>query len=114
MGDLNEPPNASGQQTGNLSKLFEAGGPLVSCYDIAGFALGERPGTFDTCSMSNRIDYILLSQSLANLCTGGGVFRKGLWGDRKTRPTAWQTYTEMTSSAHGASDHAAVFVELNI
>ena len=114
MGDFNEGPNGAGQQVGNLAKLFEPGSPLVSCYDVDGFDVGERPGTFDSCSITNRIDYILLSQSLASVCTGGGVFRRGLWGGRKTRPTAWETYTDMTNTAHGASDHAAVFVNLNI
>lgn len=45
---------------------------------------------------------------------GGRIFRKGIWGDRVTRPTAWETYPEMTESVHQASDHAAVVVELDL
>ena len=41
-------------------------------------------------------------------------FRAGLWGDRVTRPTAWETYPEMTRSVEQASDHSAVFIELDI
>ena len=42
------------------------------------------------------------------------MFRTGVWGDRKTRPTAWATYPEMTESVHQASDHAAVVVRLGL
>jgi hypothetical protein len=38
--------------------------------------------------------------------------RDGLWGSRKTRPTAWITYEEMTNGNQQASDHAAVFLDL--
>jgi hypothetical protein len=31
-----------------------------------------------------------------------------------TRPTAWDTYPDMTNQTEQASDHAAVFVDLNI
>jgi hypothetical protein len=43
---------------------------------------------------------------------GLGVFRKGLWGTRKTRPTDWDIYPEMTNGTEQAADHAAVFVDL--
>jgi len=46
--------------------------------------------------------------------TGGAVFRKGLWGDRVTRPTDWDTYPEMTNASEQASDHGSVFIDLNI
>jgi len=54
------------------------------------------------------------SQSLQPSFVGGALFRKGLWGDRVTRPTNWETYPEMTRSVEQASDHAAAFIELNI
>ena len=59
-------------------------------------------------------NYILISQSLQPLFRGGGVFRKGLWGTRVTRPTAWSTYPEMEDGSQQASDHAAVFVDLDL
>ncbi len=74
----------------------------------------SRPPTFDSCGLRNRLDYILFSQSLLPLVTGGGVFRKGLWGSRVTRPTNWDTYTEMAKGSQQASDHGAVFIDLNI
>jgi hypothetical protein len=42
------------------------------------------------------------------------VFRKGLWGSRKTRPTLWETYPEMLLATNQASDHAAIKVHLDL
>jgi endonuclease/exonuclease/phosphatase family metal-dependent hydrolase len=114
LGDLNEGPAVAGSQAENLIDLFNNDSPLVDCYWIPDFQIGNRPGTFDSCSLRKRFDYILISQSLRLKFMGGGVFRKGLWGSRKTRPTAWSTYQDMTKSVEQASDHAAVFVDLNI
>jgi endonuclease/exonuclease/phosphatase family metal-dependent hydrolase len=114
LGDLNEGPAVAGSQAENLVDLFNNDSPLVDCYWIPDFDIGNRPGTFDSCSLRKRFDYILISQSLRLKFIGGGVFRKGLWGSRKTRPTAWTTYQSMTKSIEQASDHAAVFVDLNI
>ena len=114
LGDLNEGPPALGQPPPNLATLFDPAGPLVACYDLPGFDIGNRPGTYAPCGLRDRLDYILLSRSLEPAFLGGRVFRKGVWGDRVTRPTAWDTYPEMTESVHQASDHSAVSVELNL
>jgi endonuclease/exonuclease/phosphatase family metal-dependent hydrolase len=114
MGDLNEGPQAEGGQAPNLAPLFAAPSPLIDCYSLAGFDPGPRPGTFDSCGLRNRLDYIFISKSLEPLVTGGGLFRKGLWGGRVTRPTAWETYPEMNRSAEQASDHAVVFLDLDV
>jgi len=114
LGDLNEGPPAVGSQAPNLAALFDNNSPLVDSYSLPGFDVGHRPGTYDSCGLSNRLDYIFISQSLQPLFAGGALFRKGLWGGRVTRPTDWETYPEMTKSVEQASDHAAVFVELNI
>lgn len=84
----------------------------MACYDLAGFDPGPRPGTFDSCGIRNRLDYIFVTHDLAATFTAGGLFRNGLWGSRKTRPTAWATYPEMTNSHQQASDHAAVYIDL--
>ncbi len=114
MGDLNEGPTAGGTQALNLASLYNNNSSLVDCYSLAGFDVGNRPGSFDSCGLSNRLDYIFISQSLEPLFTGGGLFRKGLWGDRVTRPTNWVTYPEMAASVEQASDHSLAFVDLNI
>jgi endonuclease/exonuclease/phosphatase family metal-dependent hydrolase len=114
LGDLNEGPAAVGSQAVNLAALFDNQSPLVDCYSLPGFDVGNRPGTYDSCGIRNRLDYILISQSLVPSFSGGGVFRNGLWGSRVTRPTNWITYPEMTNSSEQASDHAAVFVDINL
>ncbi len=114
LGDLNEGPATAGSQAENLQDLFNNNSPLVDCYSLPAFQVGNRPGTFDSCGLRNRLDYILISNSLLSNFAGGGVFREGLWGSRVTRPTAWSTYPEITESSEQASDHAAVFVDLNI
>ena len=114
LGDLNEGPAAAGSQAENLQDLFNNNSPLIDCYSLQNFQVGNRPGTFDSCGLHNRLDYILISKSLLPNFTGGSVFREGLWGSRLTRPTAWQTYPEITASFEQASDHGAVFIDLNI
>lgn len=114
VGDLNEGPPEEGVPPVSLASLFDPAAPLVSCYDLPGFDVGERPGTYAPCGLRDRLDYVLLSTSLVPAFHRGWVFRKGVWGDRKTRPTAWETYPEMTQAAHQASDHGAVVVELDL
>jgi endonuclease/exonuclease/phosphatase family metal-dependent hydrolase len=114
LGDLNEGPATQGSQADNLRDLFDNNSPLVDCYTLPAFQVGNRPGTFDSCGLRNRLDYILISQSLRSSFREGGVFRKGLWGSRVTRPTAWATYQDMMKSSEQASDHAAVFVDMDI
>jgi endonuclease/exonuclease/phosphatase family metal-dependent hydrolase len=114
LGDLNEGQPAVGAPPANLVPLFDPHGPLVSCYDLPGFETGGSDGTYDTCSLRNRFDYILLSRNLERAFAGGRVFRKGLWGSHNARPAAWDTYPEMTAGHHSASDHAAVYVDLDL
>jgi len=114
MGDLNEGPAQGTVQAQNLVGLYENNSSLIDCYSLDGFDVGARPGSFDSCGLSNRLDYIFISQSLQESFNGGGLFRKGLWGSRVTRPTNWDTYPEMMESVHQASDHSLAFVELDI
>jgi endonuclease/exonuclease/phosphatase family metal-dependent hydrolase len=114
LGDLNEGQPDPTEPPPNLTALFTLNGPLTSCYDLDGFDPGPRPGSFDTCSIRNRLDYILISASLRPTVTGGTVFRTGLWGSRRTRPTAWPTSPQIIAAVHQASDHAAVVLHLDL
>jgi hypothetical protein len=46
----------------------------------------------------------------------GGVELHGLWGapTNKNAPSAWEIYPTITQSSEAPSDHAAVFVDINI
>jgi endonuclease/exonuclease/phosphatase family metal-dependent hydrolase len=73
---------------------------------------GGRPGTFGTCSASNKIDYILLSPALFNRVTSGGVFRKGIFAG--ANGTIFPHFDEIKKPIHSASDHAAVFADFDM
>ena len=116
LGDLNEGPAAVGQLPANLVPLFGPASPLVDVSTLPAFNPGPRPGTFQSCGIRNRLDYILLSPDLAGRVVGGGIERRGLWGDpaTSTPPTRWAIYADITSADQAASDHAAIFVDINI
>lgn len=114
LGDLNEGPESEGETAVNLEPLYGKDGPLIDCYGLPQFDSGARPGTFDACGIRDRLDYIFISKSLSEAFVSGGVFREGMWGSRKSRPKAWSTYPDMTRSGEQASDHAAVFVDLDV
>ena len=117
LGDLNKGPDtANPTHHPTLEPLLDPGTPLVNAFDLPGFDVGPRPGTFQSCSLRNRLDYILLSPDLAAAATGGGVFRRGLWGNPSNlnKPQDWEIYPEITAGLHAASDHAAIFVDLDI
>jgi endonuclease/exonuclease/phosphatase family metal-dependent hydrolase len=117
IGDFNRgPTNDQPPQHPTLEPLLGPDSPLVDATTLPGFDLGPRPGTFQSCSLRNRLDYILLSEELAGTVTGGGIFRKGLWGDpgNVNPPQAWEIYPEITASVHAASDHAAIWVDLDL
>lgn len=106
VGDFNDTPGSAPlapllQQT-DLKDAFTH--PL---FDDGGF-----PGTYGSCTASNKIDFLLLSPALSAQVQGGGVLRKGMWPGVK--PVKWATYPEVTKPQQAASDHAAAFVDLAI
>ena len=61
----------------------------------------------------DKIDYVLLSPKLFAKATGGAVFRKGVWrGNRTKQP--WEIYETLTAEVHAASDHAAMYADINL
>lgn len=116
MGDLNEGPAVMGQPAANLAPLFDPNGPLVDVYSLPAFDPGPRPGTFQRCGIRDRLDYILVSHDLADLVVTGGLERHGLWGGPTNinPPAQWAIYAEITGPEQAASDHAAIFVDINM
>lgn len=106
VGDLNDTPDS------------EPLAPLLGETDLRdisthpGFDDAGRPGTYGYCTARNKLDYVLLSPRLFACATGGGVFRKGVWGGR--RGTLWPIYDTMTRSVHAGSDHAAIYADLDL
>ncbi len=76
------------------------------------FDNGGFPGTFGSSGPKNKIDYLLLSPELMTNVRRGGIFRKGVWPG--VRPQKWDKYDEMEKPVHAASDHAAIWAEIDI
>lgn len=107
LGDLNDSPDRD-----PLSPLLGAGSDLRDVSEIAGFDFAGRPGTFGNGTAGDKIDYILLSPALFALARAGGIDRSGVWGG--TNGTLFPHIPEITKAAEAASDHAAIFVDLDL
>jgi endonuclease/exonuclease/phosphatase family metal-dependent hydrolase len=106
VGDLNDTPESE-----PLRPLLTG----TNLRDIAthpGFDDGGRPGTYGYCTARNKLDYVLLSPALWAVTSGGGIFRRGVWGGK--RGTLWPIYDSMTSAVHAGSDHAAIYADLEL
>lgn len=77
-----------------------------------GFNNGGRPGTHGNCTVSSKIDYLLLSADLFSKVTAAGVERRGMWGG--TDGTLWPHFPELKKAIHAGSDHAAVWADINL
>ena len=71
-----------------------------------------RPGTFGNGTKSDKFDYILLSPELFAKVTQAGVFRKGVWGGKNG--TLFEHYDTITKAEEAASDHAAIWVDVDV
>jgi endonuclease/exonuclease/phosphatase family metal-dependent hydrolase len=106
IGDFNDSPGSA-----PLAPLIDET-DLRDASQVANFADGGFPGTFGAASAGNKIDYILLSPALFAKARSGGIFRKGMWPG--TRPAKWPKYDEITKPVEAASDHGAIFVDLDV
>lgn len=106
VGDLNDTPGSA-----PLKPLLD-GTDLKDVFEHPKFDDGGFPGTYGSCTKSNKIDYILLSPKLFENVTAGSVFRKGMWPG--VRPRKWESYDELTKPHEAGSDHAAVWVDIDI
>jgi endonuclease/exonuclease/phosphatase family metal-dependent hydrolase len=107
VGDLNDTPDSD-----PLQPLLADGSDLKDIFDHPRFQSDGRPGTFGNGTKSQKIDYILLSPNLFQKVTAAGVWRKGVWGG--VNGTLFEHYGEMTKAVHAASDHAALWADLNL
>lgn len=70
---------------------------------------GARPGTFKTGTASGKLDYVLLNPALWSKVEDVDVERRGVF-----TAGAFPHFDEVTSEVTQASDHAAVWVDLNL
>jgi len=107
VGDFNDVPDSV-----PLEPLLADGSELRDVSRHPLYKDDGRPGTFGNGTKSQKFDYVLLSPALFNRVTSAAVFRKGVWGG--THGTLWEIYPEMTEPVHAASDHAAIWVDLDV
>ncbi|MBD5787438.1 endonuclease/exonuclease/phosphatase family protein [Cellulosimicrobium terreum] len=106
VGDLNDTPGST-----PLRPLL-AGTDLRDVSTHPTFVDDGRPGTYGNGTARQKIDYVLLSPALFERTVGGSVFRKGVWGGKNG--TLFPHYDSMTSPVHAASDHAALYADLDV
>jgi len=107
VGDMNDTPDSD-----PLSPLLGDGSDLKDITEHPKFESDGRPGTYKNGTASNKIDYLLLSPALFKKVTGGKIFRKGVWGGK--HGTVFPHYDEMTLEIHAASDHAAIYADIEM
>jgi endonuclease/exonuclease/phosphatase family metal-dependent hydrolase len=106
-GDFNDIPDSA-----PLAPLLGAGSDLRDISEHTDFDDGGRPGTYANGTRGNKIDYLLMSPALFAKARRGGIFRKGVWGGKNG--TLWEIYPEMEHAAQAASDHAAIWAEIEV
>ena len=101
-GDLNDflasPP---------IKLLLDAGLREAMTHESYG---ANPPGTHGTGKRDEqKLDYLMFSPELWELVTNVGVERRGVWA-----PRTFPSFATVTSKADQASDHAALFADLDL
>lgn len=100
-GDLNDTPDSEAVQ------------PLLSgswrdVMDHSSYP-STRPGTFDTGTAANKIDYLIMSSALWGCLGSANIERRGSY-----HPKTWTPFDSVTSPATEASDHHMVYADLDL
>ena len=106
VGDFNDTPGSQ-----PLAALLQDTN-LRDVSTHAAFNDGGRPGTFANGTAAEKIDYILLSPPLFAGVKQGGIFRMGVWGGKNG--DIFPHYPEVTKASEAASDHAAIWAEVDL
>lgn len=69
----------------------------------------ERPGTYDTGTAANKLDYLILSPALRACLEATGIERRGSY-----HPGIWKPFDTVTGKADEASDHHLVWADLDV
>jgi endonuclease/exonuclease/phosphatase family metal-dependent hydrolase len=105
VGDLNDVPNSDA-----LAPLLQHT-DLRDASDHPSFTHDARTGTFGTTN--DKIDYLLLAPALFDRLQRGGINREGVWhGPRVKNP--WPMLDTLQRPEQAASDHAAIWADLDV
>jgi endonuclease/exonuclease/phosphatase family metal-dependent hydrolase len=106
-GDLNDSPERD-----PLQPLIGNGSTLVDIVKHPNFAGDGRPGTYQDGNAKDKFDYILMSPRLLDKVQQGGIERHGVWGGKNG--TLFPHFPEIKKKIDAASDHAALWVDLDL
>ena len=106
-GDLNEIPDKP-----PMDPLVREGSTLTDIMVHPKFQGDGRPGTHGNGTKSGKLDYILMSPKLSNRVIRGGIERKGVWSGKNGK--LFPHLPTIKTSVDAASDHAALWVDLDI
>lgn len=107
IGDLNEVPDES-----PMDPLIRDGSTLTDIMTHPKFKGDGRPGTHGNGTKSSKLDYILMSPKLSKKVLSGGIERRGVWGGENG--SLFPHLPTIKKSVDAASDHAALWVEVDI
>jgi endonuclease/exonuclease/phosphatase family metal-dependent hydrolase len=115
LGDLNDTPESSALQPllGGTDLRDVSGHPNfeVGEFNVPQGNNNRGIGTFGLGNDNQKIDCILLSPALFERVTSAGLWRKGAWPG--SRPQRWEVYEQLTEDIHAASDHHAIWANLD-
>jgi exonuclease III len=69
----------------------------------------DRPSTFGTGLANNKIDYLVMSPTLAGTLQATGIERRGSY-----HPQTWEPFDTVRNKKQEASDHQCVWAEFDI
>jgi endonuclease/exonuclease/phosphatase family metal-dependent hydrolase len=106
-GDLNDTPDRE-----PLKPLLGDGSNLIDIMQHPKFTGDGREGTHGNGGKDGKLDYILMSPKLASKVQTGGIERRGVWGGKNG--DLFPHFPEIETAKDAASDHAALWVDLNV
>jgi exonuclease III len=95
-----------------MMPLLKSNSDLTDIFDHQNFVSDGRPGTYANGAKGNKIDYILLSPALAGRVGRAGVERRGVWGGKNG--DLFPHFDEITAPVDAASDHAALWADIDV
>ena len=114
LGDLNDTPDSDELKPllrdTTLKDVSEH--PAFTEFEFAANNGHRGIGTLGLGNDGDKIDYLLLSPALFDRVELAGIFRKGAWPG--SRPPRWQVYDTLTEKLHAASDHHAIWADVDL
>jgi len=114
LGDLNDTPDSDelAPLLGGTDLRDVSEHPKFTEFEFQANNGHRGIGTHRLGNDDSKIDYLLLSPALFAKVVKGGIFRKGAWPG--SHPPRWEVYPELTKQHEAASDHHAIWAEIDL